>query len=112
MHLKASPGLKFNGNKFCNTLIALRKSTMETTRDLFEAINKGLSQEGRLLKLDTTLGKDVLLPHRIVAQDRLGRGYQYKLDVLTLKKDIELKDLIAQPITLWIQQTNRFDYIS
>src|SRR5690242_4821345 len=51
-----------------------KRINMETTRDLFEAISKGLSQEGRLLKLDTTLGKDVLLPHRLVAQDRLGRG--------------------------------------
>ena len=42
------------------------------------------------------------LPHRVVAHDRLGRGYTYTLDVLSLQDDIELKQLIAHPVTLWI----------
>jgi len=84
---------------------------METTRDLFDAFSRGLSQMTRILRLDTTLGKDVLLPHRLVAKDKLGRGYTYTLDVLSLEKDIALKQLIAQPVTLWIQQANNYDYL-
>jgi len=71
----------------------------------------GVKQQGRLLKLDTPLGADVLLPHRIVGHDRLGRGYTYTLDVLSLQNDIELKQLIAQPVTLWIQQADKRSYL-
>ncbi|AIY42078.1 putative vgr-related protein [Collimonas arenae] len=71
----------------------------------------GVSQQSRLLKLDTPLGTDVLLPHRVVAHDRLGRGYTYTLDVLSLQSDIELKQLIAQPVTLWIQQADKRSYL-
>jgi len=84
---------------------------METINDLVEALRRGISQDGRLLKLDTLAGKNILLPHRLVAEDRVGRGYEYQLDVLSLKKDIELKQLIAQPVTLWIQQANSHDYL-
>ncbi|AMP12841.1 type VI secretion system Vgr family protein [Collimonas pratensis] len=71
----------------------------------------GVRQQGRLLKLDTPLGADILLPHRVVAHDRLGRGYTYTLDVLSLQSDIELKQLIAQPVTLWVQQADKRSYL-
>lgn len=67
----------------------------------------GISQENRLIKLDTSLGPDVLLPQRVIAHEKLGRTYQYTVDCLSLERDIELKQLIAQPVTLWIQQTDR-----
>ncbi|SFG12023.1 Phage late control gene D protein (GPD) [Duganella sp. CF458] len=71
----------------------------------------GVTQQGRLLKLDTPLGTDVLLPHRVVGEDRLGRGYTFTLDALSLQDDIELKQLIAQPIALWIRQAGSTDYL-
>ena len=65
-----------------------------------------IGQQARLLKLTTPLGDDVLLPQRVVARDRLGRSYEYTVDCLSLRDDIELKKLIAQPVTLWLQQAD------
>ncbi len=45
------------------------------THDLVRAIRGGLIQQDRLLKLDTPLGNDVLLPHQMVGQSRLGRNH-------------------------------------
>jgi type VI secretion system secreted protein VgrG len=84
---------------------------METAQATLAALGVGLSQQSRLLKLDTPLGADVLLPHRVVGHDRLGRGYTYTLDVLSLQSDIELKQLIAKPVTLWIQQADKRSYL-
>ena len=66
-----------------------------------------IGQKNRLIKLTTPLGEDVLLPQRVFAQERLGRGYEYTIDCLSIRDDLELKNLIAQPVTLWIQQTPR-----
>jgi type VI secretion system secreted protein VgrG len=84
---------------------------MENAQATLAAIRAGVSQQSRLLKLDTPLGADVLLPHRVVAHERLGRGYTYTLDVLSLQDNIELKQLIAQPVTLWIQQADKRSYL-
>jgi type VI secretion system secreted protein VgrG len=72
-----------------------------------EAINKmfmGIGQESRLLKLDSPLGSDVLLPQRAYGVDRMTVGYDYIVDLLSLDPAIELKQLIAQPVTLWVLQ--------
>jgi type VI secretion system secreted protein VgrG len=65
-----------------------------------------ISQENRLVKLSTPLGADVLLPQRVIAHEKLGRSYQYTVDCLSLRDDIELKKLIAQPVTLWLRQAD------
>ncbi len=65
-----------------------------------------LGQKNRLLKLTTTLGPDVLIPQRVVAHDRLSRGYEYTVDCLCVRKKVKLKTLIAKPITLWVQQVD------
>ena len=66
-----------------------------------------IGQQNRLLKLTTPLGADVLLPQRVLAQDRLGRSYDYTVDCLSIHDGIELKKLIAQGVTLWVQQADR-----
>ncbi|MEJ7806503.1 MAG: type VI secretion system Vgr family protein, partial [Telluria sp.] len=66
-----------------------------------------IGQQNRLLKLSTPLGVDVLLPQRALAYERLGRGYEYNIDCLSNHEGIELKRLIAQPVTLWVQQADR-----
>lgn len=66
-----------------------------------------IAQHDRLLKLTTILGDDMLLPQRVMGHDRLGRSYEYVVDTVSVRSDIELKKLIAQPVTLWIQQANR-----
>lgn len=42
-------------------------------QDIARAIQGGLIQQGRLLRLDTPLGDNVLLPQRMVGRSRLGR---------------------------------------
>lgn len=76
-------------------------------QDLISIINAGISQQDRLLKLDSPLGSDVLLPQRAVGQSRIGRHFEFVVDVVSLKDSVELKSLIAQPVTLWIQQSDR-----
>lgn len=66
-----------------------------------------ISQHNRLLKLTTVLGDDILLPQRVIAHERLGRSYEYTIDLISVRDDIELKKLIAQPATLWVQQADR-----
>ena len=64
-------------------------------------------QSDRLLKLDTQLGTNVLLPQRLLGNSRLGRDYEFTLDAVSTNANIELKTLIAQPVTLWMQQTDQ-----
>ncbi|AYR23466.1 type VI secretion system Vgr family protein [Herbaspirillum rubrisubalbicans] len=69
-----------------------------------------IAQHDRLLKLDTPLEKDLLLPQRLVATDHLSHGYDYTIDLLATRSDLDLKPLIAQAVTLWIRQNTR-DYL-
>jgi type VI secretion system secreted protein VgrG len=66
-----------------------------------------IGQQDRLLRLMTPLGDDVLLPQRVIAHERLGRHYEYAIDCVSVDDNIELKKLIAQPVTLWIRQPDR-----
>jgi type VI secretion system secreted protein VgrG len=75
--------------------------------DLVQAIRGGLIQQDRLLKMDTPLGSNVLVPQRVVGRSRIGRHYEFTADVVSTVDTIELKTLIAQPVTLWVQQTDQ-----
>lgn len=77
------------------------------TQDLLGAITDSFAQSDRLIKLDTTLGPNVLVPQRIVGRSRLGRHFEFTVDVVCTSGSVELKTLIAQPVTLWIQQSNK-----
>ncbi|QCP52328.1 type VI secretion system tip protein VgrG [Trinickia violacea] len=76
-------------------------------QDLNSIMKAGVYQTDRLLKLDTPLGSDVLLPQRVVGESRIGRNFEFTVDVVSLKGEIELKTLVAQSVTLWIQQTDK-----
>ena len=76
-------------------------------QDIIAAMTGGVMQTDRLLRLDTPLGADVLLPQRALGHARLGRESAFTVDVVSLRDGIELKSLIAQPVTLWIQQADR-----
>lgn len=69
-----------------------------------EQMFAGIGQDSRLLKLDTRLGTDTLLPQRVHATDRVSDGYDYIVDLLSLDPAVELKQLIAQEVTLWVLQ--------
>ncbi|MDR6386138.1 type VI secretion system Vgr family protein [Paraburkholderia caribensis] len=76
-------------------------------QDLIAAITGGLAQGDRLLKLDAPLGSEVVIPQRAVGTSRLGRHFEFTVDVVSTSSTIELKNLIAQPVTLWIQQSDK-----
>ncbi|MFM0302875.1 type VI secretion system Vgr family protein [Paraburkholderia sediminicola] len=76
-------------------------------QDIIGALTGGLVQSDRLLKLDSPLGSNVLLPQRVVGHSRIGRHYEFTADVVSTSDTIELKKLIAQPVTLWVQQTDK-----
>jgi type VI secretion system secreted protein VgrG len=75
-------------------------------QDIIGAITGGLIQSDRLLKLDSPLGNNVLLPQRVIGRSRIGRHYEFTVDAVSTSDAIELKTLIAQPVALWIQQTD------
>lgn len=77
---------------------------MAELKDGLESLCGGIRQDKRLLKLDTPLGADAMLPQRVHAVDRVSEGYDYTVDVLSLDQDVELKKLIAQEVTLWVLQ--------
>ncbi|MCA8065212.1 type VI secretion system Vgr family protein [Burkholderia sp. AU38729] len=74
---------------------------------LRSALLAGPIQDERLVKLETPLGPDVLLPHRVKGRSRLGRHFEFAVDAVSVSDDIELKKLIAQPVTLRIQQADK-----
>jgi type VI secretion system secreted protein VgrG len=78
-----------------------------SAEDIIKIIQGRLSQQDRLLRLDTPLGANVLLPQRLVGRSRVGRHFDFTLDVLSTRSDVDLKQLIAQPVTLWIQQADK-----
>ncbi|WP_186065755.1 type VI secretion system Vgr family protein [Burkholderia gladioli] len=67
----------------------------------------GISQNDRLIRLDTPLGADRLLPQRVVGRSRLGRHFEFTVDAVSTSGGVELKTLIGEPVTLWIQQADK-----
>ena len=77
---------------------------LKTAHALHQAF---IGQQDRLLKLTGLLGHDLLLPQRVIARECLGRSYEYTVDLISVRGDFELKQLVAQPVTLWIRQADR-----
>nr|WKF59302.1 Actin cross-linking toxin VgrG1 [Paraburkholderia busanensis] len=79
------------------------------TQNIIGAIKGGLLQQDRLIKLDTPAGNNVLLPQRALGRSRIGRDFGWTVDLVSTAAsgDVQLKTLIAQPVTLWIQQSDR-----
>ncbi|WP_080427499.1 type VI secretion system Vgr family protein [Burkholderia ubonensis] len=76
--------------------------------EVAQAIRGGLIQQDRLLKTSIpSLPENALVPRRAVTYSELGRDFSVTLDMVSMAGDIELKTLIAQPVTLWIQQANK-----
>ncbi|MEW6341960.1 MAG: type VI secretion system tip protein TssI/VgrG [Pseudomonadota bacterium] len=78
-----------------------------SAQDIVRAIQGGLIQQDRLLKLDTPLGSNTLLPQCAVGRSRIGRHFDFTLDVLSINGNIKLKKLLGQPVTLWVLQANK-----
>jgi len=64
---------------------------------LYDMLRIGNAQYNRLIKLDTPLGVDWLLPLLVRGISRLGRDYEFIVDVVTSRgSQIELKALLAR----------------
>lgn len=75
---------------------------------LIDAAYDGGIQRNRLLKLDTPLGDDRLLPLYVKGVSRIGRDYEFVVDAVSTRTEaIDVKTLIGAPVTLWIQQADR-----
>ncbi|URV24658.1 phage late control D family protein [Burkholderia gladioli] len=47
-----------------------------------------------------------MVPRRALTDSELGRDFSVKLDMISTASDVEIKAMIARPMTLWIQQAN------
>ena len=76
--------------------------------ELAQIIRNGLIQQDRLIKTDIpSLPNNALVPRRAVTCSELGRDFSVTLDMVSSAGDVQLKTLIAQPMTLWIQQADK-----
>ncbi|NIF55482.1 type VI secretion system Vgr family protein [Burkholderia sp. Ax-1724] len=76
--------------------------------DLLQIIRDGPVQQDRLIKADIpTLPDNALVPRRAVTYSEIGRDFSVTVDMVSTAGDIELKTLIAKPMTLWIQQSDK-----
>ncbi|MCT7328743.1 type VI secretion system Vgr family protein [Ralstonia mojiangensis] len=75
--------------------------------EIASAIRSGALQTDRLVKLDTPLGADGLLPQRVHGRSRIGRNFDFLIDAIHVLPAFRPRDLMAQPVTLWIQQSDR-----
>jgi type VI secretion system secreted protein VgrG len=74
---------------------------------LYKTLRLGDAQYNRLVKLDTPLGVDWLLPLYVKGTARLGRDYEFVIDAVSARgSQIELNALLGKPVTLWLQQTD------
>ncbi len=68
------------------------------------ALEAGIDQINRALILETPLGLHALLPQRVAGESHIGRDFEFTVDVVSRERAIELKKLMAQPVTLWVRQ--------
>nr|WKF55907.1 Actin cross-linking toxin VgrG1 [Paraburkholderia busanensis] len=81
-------------------------ATLKATT-LYESIHRGLMQHERLLMFRSPLGAQTLIPVRAKGWSKVGRGYCWVVDVVSLRDDIDNLELEHQPVTLFIQQISK-----
>ncbi|HKV48571.1 MAG TPA: type VI secretion system tip protein VgrG [Candidatus Acidoferrales bacterium] len=64
------------------------------------------TQVNRLISLTTPLGEDVLLLAGFTGHEGVSRLFQFNLDLLSEKKDIDFKDIIGQKVTIKMELTD------
>jgi type VI secretion system secreted protein VgrG len=58
------------------------------------------TQSSRAVQIATPLGKDVLLFHRMTANESLGQLFEFQIDLLSENPNIRFEDLLGQRITV------------
>ncbi len=73
----------------------------------------GLIQDERLFRLDTPLGKDVLLVKDMEGEEGLSRLFSFKLNLLSGNPNISFKNIIGKKVTLAVDlQDGKFRYLN
>src|SRR5689334_6030707 len=54
----------------------------------------------RLMEIVTPLGEDVLLFHGMSAREEMSRPFEYRLDLLSHKKDVAVDDILGKNVTI------------
>jgi len=62
------------------------------------------TQEGRLIKIDTPLGKDVLLLRGFTGTERISRLFSFALDLLSENSSISFSDIVGKNVTISLKQ--------
>ena len=58
------------------------------------------TQENRAIAINTPLGKDVLLLQSMSGSERLGQMFQFELELLSHKHDINFANIVGQNVTI------------
>ena len=61
----------------------------------------------RVMEIVTPLGEDVLLFHGMSAREEMSRLFEYQLDLLSLKDDINLDDILGKNVTVKLGAARR-----
>lgn len=61
----------------------------------------------RVMEIVTPLGADVVLFHRMNAREEVSRLFEYELDLLSKKGDINLDDILAKSVTVKLELPER-----
>ena len=61
------------------------------------------TQKHRIFAVNTPLGEDVLLFYRMIATEQLGRLFEYELEMLSERTDIELTEVLGKNMTVRMQ---------
>lgn len=58
-----------------------------------------IKQAGRLLRITSPLGENVLVLRRLLVSEAIGRPFSFEADVLSLRADLTPKDLLGKTVT-------------
>ncbi len=65
------------------------------------------TQEGGLFKIDTPLGKDVLLLQGFRGTEGISRLFRFELDLLSEKSSISFSDIVGKNVTISLKQPDK-----
>src|SRR5580692_10957335 len=64
------------------------------------------TQDNRIIKVDTPLGKDVLLLHSFSGVEGMSRLFSFNLSLMSENASIDLADLIGKRVTISVATTH------
>lgn len=67
-----------------------------------------ISQENRIASVTTPLGKDKLVLYRMTGSEHLSRLYNYDVELLSEKNNIDFKQLLGQEILVELNENDRY----